>query len=141
MELHDDRDRVVDPPAEMLGGGCGLAVDQVEPALVVEATELRVRLRQPVRVIEEAGRVGEDVPDACHLLAGLALGVPRGDHSDLVAGADEPLREVARVVLHASNAVLGHDSRDDADPHVSPRTAARTIRRSLIIRTLRWRGC
>ena len=125
VERHDQRHIAIDPPAEVLDRAGRLAVNDVVGALGMEANELGVRLAQPDRVVLMPGRVDEEVPGSVHNLLPLAFRVPRGDHVHLVAGSHESSREVARVILHAPDAMLRDDEGDDADPHWPTRTRSR----------------
>ena len=125
VELHDQRHIASDPTAEVLDRAGRLAVNDVVGALGMEANELGVRLAQPDRVVLMPGRVDEEVPGSVHSLLPLAFRMPRGDHVHLVAGSHESSREVARVILHAPDAMLRDDEGDDADPHWSTRTRSR----------------
>jgi hypothetical protein len=105
------------PAADVLDRRGRLAVKNVEGALGVKPKELGVRLSEPDRIVLMPRSVHEDVPDAVDMLLSLTFRVPGGNDRDLVAGTHEPSTEVARVILHTSDAVLGNDKGDDADPH------------------------
>ena len=120
----------MDPAPDVLDGAGRLAVNDVERALGVEPNELGVRLAQPDRVVLMPRGVDEDVPDSIDELLPLAVGVPRGDDLDLVTRQHERSCQVAGVVLHAADAVLRDDERDDADPQFVDSQSGSVIRRA-----------
>jgi hypothetical protein len=117
VELNHDWDPAMNAPADVLHGGRRLAVKYVERLLRVKPHELCVRLAEPVRVVLMPRSVGEHVLDTVDTFLARPFGMPGGDDRHVVARAYEPTSEVVRVILHASDAVLRNDKRDDADPH------------------------
>jgi hypothetical protein len=117
VEHNYKRHVAMDAAADMLNCGRRLTVDDVVRALSVEPNELGVRLAKPDRVVLMPRRVDEQVPSSINTFLPLAVRVPGRDDVYLVPPTYKPSCEVARVILHPSNAVLWDDEGNDADPH------------------------
>jgi hypothetical protein len=122
---HDDRYFAMNATADVLYRARRFAVKHIEWALGMKANELGVRLAKPDRVVLMPRSVDEEVAGSVYNFLPLAVWVPGGDDVHLVAGAHEPSCEVARVILHAPDAMRRNDEGDDTDPHQPSPTAAR----------------
>jgi hypothetical protein len=117
VEHCDGGHTAMHPAPDVLDCGGRLAVKEIEGTLGMEPNELGVRLAEPDGVVLMPRSVDENVPDSVCTLLSRAVGVLGGDDLHLMAGTGEALSEIARVVLHPSDAVLRNDERDNADPH------------------------
>jgi hypothetical protein len=87
MKHHHEGHNAMDPATNLLDRRGRLAVNEIKGALGMQPNELGVRLAQPHGVVLMRGSVDEEVPHSVYPLLPYAVGVSRGDHLHLVAGA------------------------------------------------------